>query len=80
MHALDELYNRAASAARSEGIPVDDTPHGPLALWVRRNCAYRTDTEFFIVLGIAGAMADLEAQGQGYINAADRAARKAFQH
>jgi hypothetical protein len=75
---LADLYNQAATAAMAEGIGPDDTPTGAVAQWVRRNVSYRPETEFFIVLGVAGAIADLQAQAAGFKSAADRAALQAF--
>jgi hypothetical protein len=73
---LDEMYKQAAREARAAGCTCDDTPNGCVAQWVRANVTYRPETEFFIVLGIAAELADLEAQAAGFENAIARALDK----
>jgi len=75
---LGQMYRNAAKRCRDEGVPLDDSPNGAIHQWCVRNCKMREGTEFFIVLGICCAMADLEAQAEGYENQSDRAAAIAF--
>jgi hypothetical protein len=70
---LDQIYAQAADLCLAEGVACDDSPHGPIRRWVAANVKYRPGTEFFIVTGIAAAMADRLAQREGYKNAIDRA-------
>ena len=70
---LQKLYDRAATATLEAGIPCDDSPNGPVAAWVRQNCSYRPGTEFFIVVGIVGSMADELARREGFRDQLDRA-------
>lgn len=71
---LDDLYQNAANLCLAKNLPIDDSPNGPIAAWARANCTYRPETEFFIVLGICGAMADKQAQAQGFESSSHRAA------
>ena len=75
---LEELYRECAIRCRDEGIANDDSPFGAIHCWVISNVRHRSDTAFYIVLGISGAMADLDAQFEGFTDQLDRAAKKAF--
>ncbi len=68
---LAELYAIGAQRAMADGI--DPADQDSLVDWIRRNCDYREGTEFFIVLGIGAALADLRAQAEGYKDQFDRA-------
>lgn len=78
MSTLDEIYSRAADQAIADGVACDDSPNGAIHQWVQQNVNYRPGTEFFIVLGIAGEMADRAARAEGFKSAADRAASRAW--
>ena len=56
---LTELIDKAARKAKAEGVPADDRADGPLASWVRENCTYRPDTEFYVVFLIACRIGEL---------------------
>lgn len=75
---LHEMYRQCAALCRNAGVPCDDSAGGPVHAWVHQHCSYRPGTEFFIVLGICCAMADMDAQAEGYEGQADRAASKVF--
>ena len=68
---LKELYKLAAGTANKQGImPGNQTA---LVQWIRANCNYRPDTEYFLVLGIGCELADIQARAQGYNNDVHRA-------
>ena len=69
---LDEEYRRMAEKASVEGVPNDAEPMGAIHRWVAENVNHRPETAFFIVLGISAAMADMDAQSEGYRNQFDR--------
>lgn len=71
---LGKMYEQAAAMCVAEGVENDAEPCGALHRWVVANVTHRPDTAFFIVQGIAAAMADLDAQEQGYRDQGDRAA------
>ena len=75
---LDLVYRECAVRCQEEGIPNDDSPFGAIHCWVISNVRHRSDTAFYIVLGISGAMADLDAQSEGFTDQLGRAAKKAF--
>lgn len=68
---LSEKYEEIARAAHRDGVRASD--EADLLVWIRAIVKYRPDTEFFIFLGVAAALADIEAQKQGYKNQAERA-------
>lgn len=70
---LDRTYRAIAMRLWARGFPCDDSPLGPVHRWVVRNVKHRPDTAFFIVVGVTCAMADLEAQSQGFESSVDRA-------
>jgi len=76
MPDLDALYDAAAERCEADGVPIDGTVNGPVCQWVRKNCRYRPDTEFFIVAGITAAMADRDARREGFANQCERAASR----
>ena len=78
MSKLGEMYRQCAALCRNQGIACDDSPGGAVHAWVHQHCSYRPGTEFFIVLGICCAMADMDAHAEGYDSSADRAASKVF--
>jgi len=69
---LKELIQNAALAAREEGI--DHGNKEQLVAWIRSNCNYRPDTEFFVYFLVCAEMADLSVQAEGYKNQFHRAA------
>jgi len=71
MTNLKELYNQAARKAFTDG--VDAGSESALVAWIWSNCNYRPDTEYFLVLGIGCALADLQAQEKGFKNEVQRA-------
>ena len=71
MSNLSAIYRQAAQAAHEAGISAANEKN--LVAWIRSNCAYRVDTEYFLVLGIGCELADLEAQKLGYKNEVSRA-------
>ena len=75
MSLLGDLYKKTGAICREQGITLDASPNGAIHQWVMGNVTYRPGTEFFIVCGIAAAMADLEAIEQGYEGQYDRAAK-----
>lgn len=77
---LDAMYEQMAELCEAAGLAIDDTPNGAIHRWVMQNVKHRPDTAFFIVLGIAGAMADRAARREGYSSAGHRAAILAFGH
>lgn len=66
---LNEMYNMAARRAFGDGIRTEDD----LLVWIKDNCTYRPETEFFVYLGISSALFDLIAQAAGYKNEFHRA-------
>jgi hypothetical protein len=68
---LGARYFRAAEVARSDGIRSGNEV--ALLNWIRRNVRYDAKNEFYLFLGIGSALADLEAQAEGYANQAERA-------
>jgi len=74
MSTLASLFRQAALICQESGIPNDSKPNGAISQWVRANCHYRPETEFFIVLGISCALADLDAQAEGFENNLAKAA------
>lgn len=68
---LSRMYREAALKAHEQGVRADN--EDALLAWIRENVRYRTDTEFFLFLGIGSALADIEAQKEGYANQAERA-------
>ena len=73
---LVEVYREAAQMCRDAGVPLDAEPGGAIHQWVVQNVKHRPDTAFWIVTGIASAMADLDAQDEGYADQIDRALAK----
>lgn len=61
---LSEAYKTAARAASEDGIDAGNEPQ--LIEWIRRNCKYRPETEFFLVLGIGCELANMQSQQRGY--------------
>lgn len=66
-----EIVNNAAKTAFEAGIDAGDQDQ--LVAWIRGNCRYRVGTEYFMVFLIGSALADLQAQAQGYPNEVARA-------
>lgn len=62
---LIDLYRAAAQTALDEGVRTE----AELLAWIRSNVRYRSDTEFFVYLGIATEFFDLRARAQGYESA-----------
>jgi len=75
---LGKIYEDCAVRCRKERVPLDAEPNGAIHRWVSQNVKHRPDTAFFIVIGIAAAMADIEAQSEGFRDQFDRAAKLAF--
>lgn len=66
-----EIVNNAAKTAFEAGIDAGDQDQ--LVAWIRGNCRYRVGAEYFMVLLIGSALADLQAQAQGWPNEVARA-------
>lgn len=66
MAALSELYKQAAKKAFDDNVSAADEPL--LVNWIRHNCRYKADNEFYLVLGIGCELAALESQSRGYEN------------
>jgi hypothetical protein len=75
--ALGELYAQAAQKAFDDGIDAGDQDQ--LVQWIQSNCSYDPNNEFFLVLGIGSALADLQSQSKGYKHQVDEAYSKAVQ-
>jgi len=67
---LDELYETAARQANKDGIKADNEKY--LLNWIRLNCKYDSDNEFFLVLGIGCALANIQAKEEGFDNEVHR--------
>ena len=78
-HNLDELYREMAACCLVAGVPIDGDAGGAVHRWVCANVAHRDGTAFFIVLGVAAAMADMEAQRAGWMGQCERAAALAWE-
>ena len=68
---LKQLYKQAAQKAFTDGIDAGD--QSALVAWIRSNCNYRPETEYFLLLGIGCNLADLQAQAKGFKNDVHRA-------
>lgn len=68
---LREIYRAAAHAAHADG--VDPGNEEKLVAWIRGNCRYEYDKEFFLVLGIGCELADIRAREQGFQSEVHRA-------
>ena len=68
---LTEIYAAAAQKAHNDGITAGDEP--ALVDWICANCRFDEDKLFFLVLGIGCALADIEAQKEGFENGVHRA-------
>lgn len=77
---LEETYEAAAAQCEADGVALDDTPGGAIHEWVMQNVQHRPGTAFFIVLGIACAMADRSARREGFASSADKAAAMVRQY
>ena len=75
---LENLYKQCAVKCREDGVALDSGPCGDIHRWVMQHVKHREGTAFYIVLGIAAAMADLDARDEGFADQFDRAAKKAF--
>ena len=73
---LGDTYHKIGLRLWLRGFPFDDSPTSPVANWLRRHVKHRPDTLFFIVLGVISAMADIDAQSEGYEGQIDRAIKK----
>lgn len=73
---VDERFRQAATKCREDGVPIDTQPGGAIHRWVVENVSLRPGTEFFIVMGIAAEMADMDAQAEGQENQFDRAIKR----
>lgn len=71
MKNLKTLYRLAANNAYNDGIDAGNEIQ--LVSWIRENCRYDKDKEFFLVLGIGSELADIQARSLGYKNEVDRA-------
>ena len=71
MASLEDIYRQAAVEAYRQGVSAGNESH--LVEWIRANCSYREDTEFFLVLGIGCELADIEARAKGFESEAHRA-------
>lgn len=61
---LNGVYIDMAKVALMDGVAEAEVePDGELAAWVRRNVTYSPGAEFFIVFGVACAVADLRGCG-----------------
>ncbi len=69
--ALSEIYKQAAIAAHADGIKASN--QAELVTWIRANCKYRPETEYFLALGIGCDLADIQAIEAGYKSEVDRA-------
>ena len=78
MSDLGEMYRQCAVKCRADGVALDAESCGAIHRWVVANMKLRAGTEFFIVTGIASAMADLQAQDDGYSNQLGKAVSIAF--
>ena len=68
---LKALYKSAAEQANKDGI--DSGNEDDLVQWIWANCKYHPDNEWYLLLGIGSALADLQAQAEGYKNDVHRA-------
>jgi hypothetical protein len=71
MKDLGKIYKMAAERADGQGISAADQT--ALVSFIRGNCIYDEDKEFFLVLGIGCELADIQARRAGYKNEVDRA-------
>ena len=65
------IYRDAAKVAHGAGVRASN--EAGLVAWIRQNCKYRADTEFFLVFGIGCELADMEARAEAYETAVERA-------
>lgn len=72
---LEETYRQAARVANHDGVRASN--EDAVIDWIRQNCAYRADMEFFLFLGICSEIANIEARSEGYKDQFDRAFIKA---
>ena len=68
---LDAIYKAAAAKAFQDNI--DPGNQDQLVGWIRSNCKYDLDNEFFLVLGIGSELADIRARKDGYESEVHRA-------
>lgn len=71
MLMLKTIVKSAAKSAYDAGISAGNQDQ--LVAWIRANCRYRSDSEFFLVLLIGSDLADLQAQAEGYPHEVARA-------
>jgi hypothetical protein len=77
MRGIKRLYKACAKQAISEGI--SSTDEASLLRWIRENCNYKPEHEFFLFLGIGAAIADSEAVKNGYKNQVHQSFAKALE-
>ena len=68
--SLNTKYKLCAKQALID--KVDAGNEIKLVKWIRTNCQYDNEYEFFLVLGIGSELADLHAQIRGYDNEVHR--------
>lgn len=71
---LKTQYKSAAQQAFADGIADDDET--ALAEWIRANCRYDQDKEFYLVLGIGCELADIHSKQRGFRSNAHEAWEK----
>jgi len=60
MKTLSDMYNEAAIQANIDGISAGDEQN--LTLWIKANCKYKLENEYFLVLGIGCALAEIQGK------------------
>ena len=68
---LEALVEKTAAQAHMDGVDPGDQLQ--LVGWIRKNCAYNQDNEFYLVLLIGSRLADLRAQEKGFKHQVDMA-------
>lgn len=71
MTNLKTIVEATAKAAFDADIEAGN--EAQLVAWIRANCHYRADSEYFLVLLIGSSLADLQAQAQGFPHEVARA-------
>lgn len=72
---LKDFFQTAAIQADKDGVDAGDEQQ--LINWIRFNCNYSEDHLFFLVLLIGSALADIQAQAQGFKHEVHRALESA---
>jgi hypothetical protein len=78
MSKLELIYRDLAAAAFAARVPVDDAPCGAVHRFILTRTRIPEGKDFFVVLGVAGELADLYAREEGYESATARALARAF--